>query len=354
MKRNGRTWNNGRLDLTPVKMKRKKGSHRATLDAPCERVLARMPLLFEPSHGATDWFVTHNTAGTSQLGAVLLQPGLAIGRLEVAVVAGDAGSSVSLDFVYTALSAEGNALFDDELDGRIQKMLCAFVEALQGRGVAPQALRLPGTDPASALPRAFRSASAGASHEIVVRGDADACFALACPVAELDWIDGWQFHLLYSDSGRNEEDCTFIEAASGFAVHRVARCDTYWYTTLYDRVARRFHAVLLSDDFIVGKFTCEVDALGPGNCRMRWTLTDSGLSEAGNRIILESDFETRVANMLSFLANSAKQYTETGTVLRLPAKRKAKLALSLMRAATAQLIRRCLPGMRLTGGARCK
>lgn len=343
MERNGRVWNNGNLDLSPVMMKRKKGSYQATVGAPCESVFALIPPLFAPSHGETHWFVTHNIPGAHRVGAVLLKPDLAIGKLEVELAARDVGTSVSLDFVYTAISTQGNALFDDELDGRIQQMLCAFVEALQGRSVAPDELRLPGRGPTSALQDAFRPKSAGASYEIVLRGGADECFALACPVAELHWIDNWQFHLLYSDSGRNEDDCIFIEAVSGFAVHRVARSDTYWYTTLYDPAARRHHAALLTGDFIIGKWTLEGDPQDDGNSRMRFALTDTGLTEEGNRIISESGFEARVANMLRFLASSAKHYIETGKIVRLPTKRKAKLALSLLGAVVAQHVRRLLP-----------
>jgi hypothetical protein len=340
MKRNGRAWNNGKLDLSPVKMKRKRGNYRATVGAPCENIFALIPPLFAPIHGETHWVVTHNHPGAHCVGAVLLKPELAIGKLEIELAACDEGTSVSLDFVYTAISTQGNALFDDELDGRIQQMLCAFVEALQGRSVAPNALLLPGRGPTSGLRDAFEPQSAGARYEMVVRGDADECFALACPVAELQWIDDWQFHLLYSDSGRNEDGCIFIEAVSGFAVHRVSRSDTYWYTTLYDSAARRFHAVLLTGDFIIGRWSLEVDAIGDGNSRMRWALMDTGLSEEGNRIIIENGFEARVANMLRFIASSARHYTETGEILRLPARRKAKLALSLLSAAVAQHVRR--------------
>jgi len=343
MKRNGRAWNNGNLALSPVKMKRATGSWRATVGAPCESVLALIPPLFAPSQGETHWFVTHDIPGAHHVGAVLLRPELAIGKLEIDLVACDEGTLVNLDFVYSAISAQGNALFDDALEGRIRQMLCAFVDALHGRRVPSHTLRLPGQGPTAGMREAFEPRDAGATYEIVVQGDEDACFALACPVAELLWIDNWQFHLLHADSGRNEDDCIFIEAVSGFAVHRVARADTYWYTTLYDAAARRFHAVLLTGDFIIGRFTCEMAATVDGTSRMRWSLIHTGLSEEGNRIIRERGFETRVANMLRFIATSAKHYIETGEILRLPATRKARLALSLLRAFVAQQVRRWLP-----------
>lgn len=343
MKRNGRTWNNGNLKLDQVKMKRQRGSHRVAVAASCESVFALIPPLLAPGRNETHWFLTHNDPDTHRVVAVLLKPELAIGKLVIELSACHEGTLLSLDFVYTAISVQGNALFDDRLEGRIQQMLQAFAAALQGRSVAPDELLLPGQGPASGMQETFRPESAGASHEIVIRGDADECFALACPVAELDWIDNWQFHLLYSDSGRNEDGCIFIEAVSGFAVHRVAKADTYWYTTLYDPSARRFHAVLLTCDFVIGKWSIEVDAIGDGNCRMRLALMDTGLNEEGNQIILENGFETRVANMLRFILNSAKHFMETGRILRLPARRKARLVLLLVITVVVQRVRTWFP-----------
>lgn len=344
MKRNGTTWNNGKLDLSLVKMKRQRGSCRATVGAQYESVLAFALQLFAVRHGNAHWFLTHNDA--HHVGAVLLKPGLAIGKLEIQLAPCNESTLLSLDFVYTAISTSGNALFDEQLESRIQQMLRAFVQALQGELVAPEELGLPGQCPTLSSRNSFQPKSAGASHEIVVPGDADECFSLACPVAELDWIDDWQFHLLYSDSGRNEDDCIFIEAVSGLAVHRVASADTYWYTTLYDPAARRFHAVLLTSDFIIGRWSLEVDALGNGNSRMRWALMDTGLNERGNQIILENGFETRIANMLRFISHSARHYMETGEILRLPARRKARLALLLVIAAVARRVRECFPATR--------
>jgi hypothetical protein len=341
MKRNGKVWNNGNLELSLEKMRRARGNCRAMVGAPCESVLARVRQLLAPRHGETHWFVTQDSA--HHMGAVLLKPELAIGKLEIDLAACHEGTLLCLDFVYTAISASGNALFDDQIDGRILQMLRAVVQELQGGVVAPDELLLPGPGPTSRSRDAFRPESAGASHESVVRASADECFALACPVAELAWIDNWQFHLLYSDSGRNEDDCIFIEAVSGIAVHRAARSDTYWYTTLYDSAARRFHAVLLTGAFIIGKWSFAVDAIGDGTSRMRWVLMHTGLNEEGNRIILERGFEARVANMLHFLSRSATHFMESGDILRLPARRKARLALLLLSAVVGRHVGRWLP-----------
>lgn len=336
MRLNSKKWNNGNLELSPVPMKRARATHRERVDAPVERVFALLPPLFASRGGETHWLTTHRDDEQHRYGAVLLRPELAIGKLEVELSTSEGTTEVALELAYTAITGAGNQLFDDDLDHRMTQLLTHIVAALRGNAVSADELRLPGAGPSAAAGDAFESATAGAEHEMVVRADPDECFALACPVAELDWIDGWQFDLTYSDSGKNEDDCIFLEPASGLAVHRTVGANTTWYTTLYDTESRRFHAVLLTRDFVIGRWSLEVDDLGAGRSRFRWSLTYSGLNEQGNRIIRENGFEQRVLNMERFLALSAKRYLETGEIERLPARRKAEIAISLLGATVAR------------------
>ncbi|NOY70147.1 MAG: hypothetical protein GXP53_11815 [Deltaproteobacteria bacterium] len=50
------------------------------------------------------------------------------------------------------------------------------------------------------------------------KADADAVFALACPVEELKWIYKWEFDMIFSCSGKNETNCIFKESMSGLFV----------------------------------------------------------------------------------------------------------------------------------------
>jgi hypothetical protein len=165
---------------------------------------------------------------------------------------------------------------------------------------------------------------------VLVARDADTCFALACPVAELDWIDAWHFDLLASDSGRNELDCLFLAGMSGLAVHRAPRSDTFWYTTRYDVERRRFHAVLVTEGIALGYWALEMEQAGPGRARLRWALSYTALTERGHRVLQDPGFDGRVERMLAFLGAAAKHYAETGTILRVPARRKVQLALSAL------------------------
>jgi hypothetical protein len=215
-----------------------------------------------------------------------------------------------------------------------------------------------------------------------VRGDPDVIFSYACPVAELQWIDEWQFDLLHSDSGRNELHNIFAEPFSSAMVLRLLGQDTVWYTTRWDTAQRQFHSVLLTGDLVVAQWEFHLhalddrqdrgdrqdrrdrqdpgDRLNPddrrdrqdpgtrrdrqdrqdGRCRLEVTLTSTGLSPEGDRIVAEPDYAQRMRSMLSFVLRSAKCYAETGQILRMPHHRKAGLALSLLGTTLGRHLRR--------------
>ena len=52
-------------------------------------------------------------------------------------------------------------------------------------------------------------------------------FPLLCPVREADWLDGWQYNMLYSKSGLVEEGAVFSTPCEGEE-------DTVWVVTKHD------------------------------------------------------------------------------------------------------------------------
>jgi hypothetical protein len=151
-------------------------------------------------------------------------------------------------------------------------------------------------------------------HTVHINADPDAVFALACPVEELKWIRNWSFDMIYSVSGRNENNCIFKEYMSGVFVLNLPDTPTYWHTTRYDKVARRFHALLIYGDLAAGKFEFYVTQNGNDAATVDWRLIFTTLTEAGNHIADES-LKERLSGMLNFLAESARHYLETGTIL---------------------------------------
>ena len=161
----------------------------------------------------------------------------------------------------------------------------------------------------------FNAIRVSTHYKIKISADADAVFALACPKEELKWIDQWQYEMIYSDSGKNENNCIFKEKMSGLFVLNNPEIDTYWYTTLHARQRLQFHALLIYGNAAVGKFEYEVSETGKGKSEANWHLTFTALNENGNGLADES-LKDRMTAKLQFLGESAKYYLETGNMLK--------------------------------------
>ena len=161
----------------------------------------------------------------------------------------------------------------------------------------------------------FSATRVSTQFTIRIQASPDAVFALACPKEELKWIDQWQYEMIYSDSGKNENNCIFKEKLSGLFVLNVPDMDTYWHTTLYDRESRRFHALLIYGNAGAGKFECEIADADNGASKADWRLIFTALNEQGNRLA-DTDLKARMTGMLQFLGESAKHYLETGNMLK--------------------------------------
>ena len=244
----------------------------------------------------------------------------------------DARTLVRIELSITALSEAGSEPFDDGLQARLRETLRRFCNSLEN-AVAADA-------PRPILQTAQRTRREHVTHEMTISGDIDECFLLACPVAELKWIDGWEFDLIYSQSGRNETGCVFAEPSSGLSMLRMPGASTVWYTTRYDTERHVFQALWMTRDLTIANWEIRMTDLGGGQTRVRWSLAYVGLGEAGNRLLNEAGLDQRMKRGLRFLATSLKHYVETGELYRLSGHRKLKIAGSLIGAALGRHLRR--------------
>jgi hypothetical protein len=362
----GKKWNNGDLAENTVKMKRVHVAHQEKVNASADMVfpLASQAVkrrcierqgtglhrsdsgnkeqpalwtetvsgenLFQSPGLKTYWYTTLYDTENHRYHAVLVNPDLAVGKYEIEVEERPDGNAwLKFDFTYTALNPAGNRLFDEGLEGRMMNMLISTADSIarslkNGLASFDSAAAAPGE-----APNSIASERAHTRHEVMVKSDVSDCFALVCPVAELKWIDDWQFDMIYSESGVNENNNIFLEPSSGLAVLHPPGLNTYWYTTLYNAQKQRCHFVLLSRGLVVAKLEIQVNAAPDGNTLIKWDLTYTALSREGNKMIREKNFKDRMFNMLNFLGLCAKHYIETGKIYRVPPKRKLDLVIAI-------------------------
>lgn len=251
-------------------------------------------------------------------------------RIRVAVEETAEGYSlVKSSLTITPLNEQGAKLFDSALSDRMATELAAVCCSAKQRTSLLDLEEL--ADQGLPQPIADSRESKRVRHQIVIQRNPDDCFWLACPVAELKWIENWCFDLICSQSGQNEDDNVFLEPFTGFGVQLRPGANTYWYTTLFDKERRRFHAVLMTPESIVADLKIEFDDLGNGSSQARWELEYYVTDNQARELLSEPGFERRMHGMLDFLALSAKHYIETGKKYRVPKRRWLKVLVSMIR-----------------------
>lgn len=74
---------------------------------------------------------------------------------------------------------------------------------------------------------AFQSRRTSKTYRQTINAKSDVVFPLLCPVREAEWLDGWQYTMMYSASGLVEKGAVFSTASPGEA-------PTVWLVTRHD------------------------------------------------------------------------------------------------------------------------
>ena len=143
------------------------------------------------------------------------------------------------------------------------------------------------------------------THEEVIKSPLEKVFPLLCPVEELKWIDNWQYQLVYTDSGVNENNCIFREDMSGLVFFDSPITIT-WITTLYDPDSR-IQFVLMCGEMAVIKFDIELRDQNNSISSIQFKFTYTSLKED----TVDETTEEKLMTILTFLATSLKHYCET-------------------------------------------
>ncbi len=152
------------------------------------------------------------------------------------------------------------------------------------------------------------------SHEETIEATTEDLFPLACPVAEYKWVDGWDFEMVYSESGVVEKHCIFRERMTGAFLLSDPDLETTWVVSDNDRDARWLRALLVLGDRAAGMFEVDGQERGDGSTKVTWNYTVTGLNEDGNQALSALE-PTKIDLMLGFLGKSLKHYSETGKKL---------------------------------------
>jgi len=118
-------------------------------------------------------------------------------------------------------------------------------------------------------------------------------FSLLCPVREEEWLPGWQYRLIYSESGVAELGCVFTTPNAS------AQAERTWIVTEYDRARYRIGFVWLDPGRVITDLGIQLEEADARVTHSKIRYRYTGLSEDGNREVESYDrkwFEGRMKN----------------------------------------------------------
>jgi hypothetical protein len=144
--------------------------------------------------------------------------------------------------------------------------------------------------------------------ELIIDADPQQVFPLLCPVREYEWIEPWRCRVLYSDSGVAENNCIF---ETDFP-HNGGR--ETWIVSHYEKDSG-IEFVRFTPDEKITKLDIRLSATRAGGTRLLWRKIYTGLSPAGNQVILamSGDFAPEAEKIAKML----NHYLKTGRMLPL-------------------------------------
>lgn len=135
-------------------------------------------------------------------------------------------------------------------------------------------------------------------------------FPLLCPVREADWIPGWRYNLVYSDSGVTELGCMFTtpNGRNGNAP------ESTWICTDYDPVAFRIAYVWIEPGRVATELRIQLTAAGRDRTQSHIRFRYTGLSAEGNREVETYD-RTWFVDKMHGWETAINHYLTTGKMI---------------------------------------
>ncbi|WP_028315336.1 hypothetical protein [Desulfatibacillum aliphaticivorans] len=149
--------------------------------------------------------------------------------------------------------------------------------------------------------------------EKTLKGSPSEIFPLLCPVLEERWIPGWEYDLLYTQSGVNETGCIFRENMSGPNLFEEP-IPAIWTTILHDPEKTRVEFVICYEGRGVSWSSVQLSPAGEGLTKANWRKELTSLSPKNDRFS-DQELHDKMLVSLDFLADALSHYCGTGTML---------------------------------------
>jgi hypothetical protein len=133
-------------------------------------------------------------------------------------------------------------------------------------------------------------------------------FPLLCPVREAEWVPGWEYGMIYSESGVAEEGCVFTTPNE-------AGPDSVWMVTEYDPAALRIAYAWVQPGLISTQLRIALRPAADGKTHAHIRYLYTGLSPEGNAALERFTAEWFGKKMRGW-ETAINHYLRTGELIR--------------------------------------
>lgn len=156
----------------------------------------------------------------------------------------------------------------------------------------------------------FRGTRVTHQHTQTNHAPPEKVFPLLCPVREGDWVPGWQYRLIYSQSGMAELGCVFTTPNDDGS-------ETTWLCTDYDPAYFRIAYAWVTPGQVACQIRIQLEPAPGSITRAHIQYTYTGLSPEGNKEVARFDdkwFRTKMEGW----EKAINHYLRTGKVIAAP------------------------------------
>lgn len=139
-------------------------------------------------------------------------------------------------------------------------------------------------------------------------GSIENIFPLLCPVREKDWLDGWEYKMIYSQSGLIEKDCVFATPYS-------EGTETVWQVTQYNKTDFYIEFLRVTPSENVVKINIQLERIDDNKTKSHISYQYTALNEEQNEYI-KNDLEKTFIESMNWWEKAINHYLKNGKMLK--------------------------------------
>jgi len=156
----------------------------------------------------------------------------------------------------------------------------------------------------------FKGIQKKLTYKQVNNANIDKVFPLLCPVRETDWLDGWSYKMIHSNSGLIEQDCVFTTPHHG-------KFETIWQVTQYDKGNYIIEFLRVTPAENVVKINIQLELVATNKTEVVINYQYTALNEEQNSFI-KNELEASFIESMEWWEKAINYYLETGKMLKKP------------------------------------